>query len=326
MSKWTIGNFEIDTLKAFTALQSAGVSKEEDLKKLDLNGDSKISEDELVELLSDEDDNSSSSSSSSSSSVSDSEQLVLNQLQMYDELNLQLEERLNSLYSDLASSSDLDDTDSIMQEIQTVQNQINQNMNAVYSMLVQQENQAAAAANAATSSVDGVNAVNGYSGLTTGTGISGGTAFGNTIVSIAQSYVGKLKESDGSYLKVTGGRQEAWCADFVTYVVKQACSQTGTSLNGFGSPSVSNLQAWGKANGCYIDVAGSSNRAQTIVQNVQPGDVMIQKSNGASHTGIVTKVYSDGSFDTIEGNTSDQCLARHYDASSSKLSGFVKIT
>ena len=53
---------------------------------------------------------------------------------------------------------------------------------------------------------------------------------------------------------------------------------------------------------------------------------MIQQSNGASHTGIVTKVYSDGSFDTIEGNTSDQCLARHYSASDAKLSGFVKIT
>lgn len=65
---------------------------------------------------------------------------------------------------------------------------------------------------------------------------------------------------------------------------------------------------------------------QTIVNNVQPGDVMIQQSNGASHTGIVTKVYSDGSFDTIEGNTSDQCLARHYSANDAKLSGFVKIT
>lgn len=318
MTKFTIGSYEIGSQTIYDALKQTGVSDDKTLKMLDTNGDMKISEDELVELLTEDEDENSQTTSSSGSGTTGQE--AVSMLQMYDEMNLALETQLRSLYSDLASAKDIDETNDIMSSIDNVQSQIEQNRNAIYNLLVQSENQVAAASGTAAVANDG------YTGLTTGTGIGGGTAFGNSVVSIAQSFVGKLKESDGSYLKVTGGRQEAWCADFVTYVVKQACAQTGKSLNGFGSPSVSSLQAWGQANNCYIDVAGSSNRAQTIVQNVKPGDVMIQKSNGASHTGIVTKVYSDGSFDTIEGNTSDQCLARHYDASSSKLSGFVKIT
>lgn len=318
MTKFTIGSYEIGSQTIYDALKQTGVSDDKTLKMLDTNGDMKISEDELVELLTEDEDENSKTTSSSGSGTTGQE--AVSMLQMYDEMNLALETQLRSLYSDLASAKDIDETNDIMSSIDNVQSQIEQNRNAIYNLLVQSENQVAAASGTAAVANDG------YTGLTTGTGIGGGTAFGNSVVSIAQSFVGKLKESDGSYLKVTGGRQEAWCADFVTYVVKQACAQTGKSLNGFGSPSVSSLQAWGQANNCYIDVAGSSNRAQTIVQNVKPGDVMIQKSNGASHTGIVTKVYSDGSFDTIEGNTSDQCLARHYDASSSKLSGFVKIT
>lgn len=317
MSGFKIGNFEIGTQQIYNALKKCGATDDNTLKKLDTNHDNKISEDELVELIGEDVfDSNQASNSSNSGKLGET---AISQLQLYDKLNLQLEEQLSALYSQLGTAQDADEIDSVMQNISSVQDQLDANRDAVYNILIQAENQAAAA------SSNGAVAQDGYSGLTTGTGIGGGTEFGNSIVAIAQSYVGRLKESDGSYLKVTGGRHESWCADFVTYVVKQAAQQTGKPLNGFGSPSVSNLQAWGRANNCYIDVT-SGNRAQKIVQNVKPGDVMIQKSNGASHTGIVTKVYSDGSFDTIEGNTSDQCKARHYSANDPKLSGFVKIT
>ena len=315
MTDFKIGNYTITNKEVYEILKEEKVS-EGVLKNFDVNGDKKITEDELQELLLDDSEN--SSATDAPTELSDQ---VLTQMEYLDEQYEELKKQMSALTSQLGTASDLDSYQSIQGQIQQVRESMNSNRMNVYNLLVAAENQAL-------QQIYGTSAMatTGTAGTTTGSGISGGTGFGNTIVSIAQSFVGKLNESDGSYLQVTGGRAEPWCADFVTYVVTKACEQTGKSLNGFGSPAVRTLAAWGQSNNCYIDVVGSSNRAQTIVNNVQPGDVMIQQSNGASHTGIVTKVYADGSFDTIEGNTSDQCLARHYSANDAKLSGFVKIT
>ncbi len=320
MTEFKIGSYTIGNKEVYEVLKQENVS-DNVLKQLDLNGDNKISEDELQELLLSNEDENNDNNSATDAPVELSD-TVTAQIQYLDKQYAELRKQMSSLTSQIGQAADLETYQSIQGQIDQTRSSMNSNRMNVYNLLVAAENQALSQ----TASASGVSTVSGAPGVTSGTGISGGTSFGNAIVSIAQSFVGKLKETDGSYLQVTGGRAEHWCADFVTYVVSKACEQTGTSLNGFGSPSVSTLQAWGQANNCYIDVAGSSNRAQTIVNNVQPGDVMIQKNSGASHTGIVTKVYSDGSFDTIEGNTSDQCLPRHYSASDAKLSGFVKIT
>ena len=138
---------------------------------------------------------------------------------------------------------------------------------------------------------------------------------GSAIVDTAMKYLG-YNESNGSYLKFTNGDEIAWCAAFVTYVVKETLGSDTPS--GFGSNAVSGLRDWGKANGRYIS------RSQW--SQVKPGDIMIQKENGASHTGIVTKVDPDGTIHTIEGNTSNMVAERTYKPGSSgynKISGFV---
>lgn len=307
-SEFKIGNFIIQTQNAYDVLKAAGVTSDSKLKKIDVNSDNKISEDELVDLDFDDDSADETEQTSSSGTVLDDS--VMEQIKRYDEATYQLEAQLNQLYSLMATSEDYDEMQGYQSSIDSLQSQIDNNRQQVYNLLVQAEG-------------------GGSSGGVSGTGSIGGgsSEFGNAVASIAQSYVGKLSEADGSYLQVTGGRAEHWCADFVTYVVSKACEQTGKSLNGFGSPAVANLRAWGEANGCYgsIDGMSSSQKAQWIVNNVKPGDVMIMQNN-SSHTGIVTKVYSDGSFDTVEGNTSDQCLNRHYSADEARLSGFVLIT
>ena len=307
-SEFKIGNFIIQTQNAYDVLKAAGVTSDSKLKKIDVNSDNKISEDELVDLDFDDDSADETEQTSSSGTVLDDS--VMEQIKRYDEATYQLEAQLNQLYSLMATSEDYDEMQGYQSSIDSLQSQIDNNRQQVYNLLVQAEG-------------------GGGSGGASGAGsISGGSSeFGNAVASIAQSYVGKLSEADGSYLQVTGGRAEHWCADFVTYVVSKACEQTGKSLNGFGSPAVANLRAWGEANGCYgsIDGMSSSQKAQWIVNNVKPGDVMIMQNN-SSHTGIVTKVYSDGSFDTVEGNTLDQCLNRHYSADEVRLSGFVLIT
>lgn len=147
---------------------------------------------------------------------------------------------------------------------------------------------------------------------------------GKDIVSTAKQYLG-FKESDGSFKVFTGGSNQAWCADFVTHVVKEAYRENGKKIpSGFGSSSVEGLRQWGKNNNCYLNTSDASNKSALIAQNVKPGDVVIFK-NGTSHTGIVTKVNADGSFQTIEGNTSNKVAYRNYSANNSKISGFVQL-
>ena len=137
-----------------------------------------------------------------------------------------------------------------------------------------------------------------------------GSNLGNSIVATALKYKG-YNEKDGSYKKFTGGRTEAWCADFVTYVTKEAFQANGKSTpTGFGSPSVKNLKQWGKANNCYT----------TDVSEAKPGDVVIFNR---SHTGIVKEI-KNGKIYTIEGNTSKGTVAERTHTSKD-INGFVQI-
>ncbi len=148
---------------------------------------------------------------------------------------------------------------------------------------------------------------------------------GKDIVSVAKKYLG-MNEKDGSYKLFTNGRTEAWCADFVTYVVKETCQQTGKSLPaGFGSASVSGLRDWGIRNNCYLETASASNKVDTIKNNIKAGDIIIFKEHGRSHTGIVHEILADGTIKTFEGNTSDKVGERSYSANDRTISGFVQV-
>ena len=148
---------------------------------------------------------------------------------------------------------------------------------------------------------------------------------GKGIISTAAKYLG-FNERNGSYKKFTNGRTEAWCVDFVTYVVKETFRKAGKAIpRGFGSPSVSGLMAWGKQAGRWIQTTGKGNKASIIKQNVRPGDIIIFKSAGASHTGIVESIAADGTIHTIEGNTSDKVARRRYSPNKATITGFIKM-
>lgn len=143
------------------------------------------------------------------------------------------------------------------------------------------------------------------------------------LVNNALSWVGKVNSDATGNRLFSSGINQPWCADFVTYNTKKTF---GSKLpSSFGSSSVYGLMNWGKENNCYLDLTASSNKADYIASNVKPGDIMIEKRGGKSHTGIVTKVNSDGSFETVEGNTSNKVATRRYTANSSTLSGFVSL-
>ena len=143
-----------------------------------------------------------------------------------------------------------------------------------------------------------------------------------SLVDKAKSYVGRVNsDAEGNRL-FSGGSSRAWCADFVSYNLKQTF---GSKLPSFTHcTSVNGLREWGKNNGCYHQMP-SSGKASYIAQNVKPGDIMIEKEGGKSHTGIVTKVNSDGSFETVEGNCSSSVKTQKYQANSPTLSGFISL-
>lgn len=124
------------------------------------------------------------------------------------------------------------------------------------------------------------------------------------LLSVARRYIG-YNEKDGSYLRFTNGRREAWCADFVSYCAREA------GINGPKTSSVEGIRQWGKANERYSTT------------NAKVGDAVIFK-NGISHTGIIESI-SGNTITCIEGNTSDEVARRTYSINDPKISGFVSI-
>lgn len=105
----------------------------------------------------------------------------------------------------------------------------------------------------------------------------------------------------------------AWCASFVSWCYK------GNDVFGY-SPSVTGIMQAAQKKGLYAAKGSYAPKA---------GDVMIQKSNGASHTGIVESVDPDGTIHTIEGNASNSVRRVTYRPGSkgyNQISGWVKMS
>lgn len=137
------------------------------------------------------------------------------------------------------------------------------------------------------------------------------------IIDIAKSEIGTSENPLGSsnvkyntwyYGHAVSGANYPWCAVFISWCANQAGISTNIIPK---TASVSNLQSFFINQGLYKNKGYTPN----------PGDIMIQKSNGASHTGIV--IESNGAtFSTIEGNTSNKVAKRSYSLNDSRLSGF----
>lgn len=151
---------------------------------------------------------------------------------------------------------------------------------------------------------------------------------GGPIVDNARAHIGR-NEYDGSadiFWREQGvnssSRSLPWCAAFVSYVLKQSGVQFES---GDYTCSVSGLRQWGLNNGRYIDGSNAS------ASNIKPGDVVIWKGGYfSSHTGIVSAVYPDGSYDTIEGNSSNKVCERTGNGQTgkykmAKTTGFVSV-
>lgn len=146
---------------------------------------------------------------------------------------------------------------------------------------------------------------------------------GNNLALNARKYLG-YNEADGSYKKFSNSTE--WCADFVSYVVDETYKSKGlTPPTGFANPRVENLKNWGIKNNKYFSIADKNNKEKLIAENIKTGDILILRENNASHTGIVSKVNKDGTFEAIEGNRTDKVGIGKYRPDNSQISGFVQL-
>lgn len=148
----------------------------------------------------------------------------------------------------------------------------------------------------------------GASGASAGTGGTAGrflsVAAGET--GTTESPIGSNKQKYGTWFGMNG---VAWCAIFVSWCANQA-GVTSVVPDSFAS--VSQFQSWYANKGWYRSKDSYTPKA---------GDIMIQKSAGASHIGIVESVNSSG-FTAIEGNSSNRVQRVTYSFSNSKISGY----
>ncbi len=140
---------------------------------------------------------------------------------------------------------------------------------------------------------------------------------------LAESQIGVREQTghnDGAQIDVyRNGRHNgaAWCASFVSWCYGQGQNTDNSTTFGYDASSQSIRKKAQKA-GFY----------QTVQSGYVPqvGDIAVwDNGDGTGHVGIVSKVNDDGSFETIDGNYSDQVRRVRRTRSSQNLSGFVQM-
>lgn len=108
-----------------------------------------------------------------------------------------------------------------------------------------------------------------------------------------------------------------WCGSFVSWLY--GAGQGSNNCKTFGYSMHSQTIRRRAENSGFYSSKNSGYRPKV-------GDLMILKySNNSGHIGIVTKVNSDGSFETIEGNQSNKVKRVHRTMNTAKLDGFVRM-
>ena len=146
------------------------------------------------------------------------------------------------------------------------------------------------------------------------------TEITRTAIELAFSQLGIYEDAGdnrGTMEKYGAGAGVPWCAAFVSWLFGKGQDSNSNNPLDF-TASVSNLRSQAQEAGYYSEVG-----SYTPV----PGDIMIQKSKGASHTGIVVAVYGNTIY-TIEGNSGDAVRLREYEIGGSsyqKISGWIRM-
>jgi hypothetical protein len=142
------------------------------------------------------------------------------------------------------------------------------------------------------------------------------------ILQVAASQVGVSEQPPGSNdgpkiatyrSAVAGAGVGPWCAQFASWVAKQAGEPLGEQGQGFQS--VAAVYGWAQRVGRAVP-AGAG-----VVP--KPGDLIVW---GGEHIGIVDSVDPNGSIHTIEGNSGDAVTRHTYGPDGGGATGYVSMS
>ena len=102
------------------------------------------------------------------------------------------------------------------------------------------------------------------------------------------------------------GEQWAWCAGFVSFVLKQASDLMGTPMPIAGSVGCDQLASQAKAKNLFL--------AEQDRKRLSPGSLFLVRKSPTdwTHTGIIVEIQPEF-FRTIEGNTNDDGVREGYE-------------
>ncbi len=143
---YKIGSYEISTKAYYEALQNLGVSSDENLKKLDVNGDKKLTEDELMALDLQEEETANNTTATTNNMSVDEKIAQIEEayeeklLAMYEQLDQLRDERLQ-IYNKIGASPDLETYKSYIQQANSITEQMNGVNDSIVSLMMTAENQ-----------------------------------------------------------------------------------------------------------------------------------------------------------------------------------------
>jgi hypothetical protein len=156
----------------------------------------------------------------------------------------------------------------------------------------------------------------------------GNRSLGRLVVAYAKQHLAEHPREVGGqnrgpwvrlYMNGKEGEQWPWCAGFVSYVLRQACSTAGASRPVSASFSCDVLAMSARENGCFLAESAVGSR-----DRIPPGSIFLNRRTSTDwvHTGFVTGVESDV-FHTIEGNTNDEGSREGYEVCA-RFRGYAK--
>ncbi len=143
---------------------------------------------------------------------------------------------------------------------------------------------------------------------------------GQAVLNAVRGEVGQAEQPPGSndspriaqYRQATAGSGVGpWCAYFTSWAARESGVPLGDSGQGFGR--VDDVYAWAQR-------AGKAVPNGPGVQP-QPGDLIVWDE----HIGVVESVGTDGTINTIEGNSSDRVSQRSYAPGARPAIGYVRL-
>ncbi len=225
-----------------------------------------------------------------------------------------IDEQRRALTRQLSQGGEISQLQSSFSQLNNQKNQIYDNINTIFINIMSIEDAIAenkAVANSAVNEINSLSASSSGMGNTVSTGgtvstlsaRSNSEKTGNAVIDFAEQFDDKNASQMSQIMRGNGSayHENAWCADFVTFALKNAYGKDNVPGNFINTCSNTaycpTIHSWAKSNGSFSTDANSA----------KPGDIVLFDWDGdgsADHVGLFKGINSNGTVATIEGNTS----------------------